>query len=240
MARSTSNRPESKRNPEPTPAQVAAYLRRHPDFLIRHPEVLDGMKPPMRSRGAGVVDLQHFMVERLRGEIQRLRSEQDDLVAVSRDNISTQSRVHKAVLALLSAPSFEHLIEVVTTDLALLLDVDVVSLCIEGADEPLPRIGMGGVHLLEPGTVDRLLGAKRAVLLRADADPEEAVFGGAASLVRSDALVRLAVGSTTPAGLIAFGTRHPGFFNGNQGTELLTFLARVLEHCIRGWLDLPE
>ena len=41
-------------------------------------------------------------------------------------------------------------------------------------------------------------------------------------------------------GLIAFGTRHPGFFNGNQGPELLTFLARVLEHCIRGWLDLPE
>jgi uncharacterized protein YigA (DUF484 family) len=53
-------------------------------------------------------------------------------------------------------------------------------------------------------------------------------------------MVRLSIGSTAPAGLLAFGTRHPGFFNGNQGTELLTFLARVLEHCIRGWLDLPE
>jgi uncharacterized protein len=240
MARSPSNKPESKRSAEPTAAQVAAYLRRHPDFLVRHPDVLDGLKPPIKRRGDGVVDLQHFMVERLRGEIQRLRSEQDDLVAVSRDNLSTQGRVHKAVIALLGAPSFEHLIEVVTTDFAVLLDVDVVSLCIEGADGPLPRVGMGGVHLLEPGTVDRLLGPKRKVMLRADADPEESVFGGASTLVRSDALVRLAVGSTTPAGLIAFGTRHPGFFNGNQGTELLTFLARVLEHCIRGWLDLPE
>jgi uncharacterized protein YigA (DUF484 family) len=240
MARSTSNRPESKRASEPTPAQVSAYLRRHPDFLIRYPDVLDGLKPPMKSRGDGVVDLQHFMVERLRSEIQRLRSDQDDLVAVSRDNISTQGRVHKAVLALLAAPSFEHLIEVVTTDFAVLLDVDVVSLCIEGSDDPLPRIGMGGVHLLEPGSVNRLLGSKRAVMLRADAAPEESVFGGAASLVRSDAMVRLSIGSAAPAGLIAFGTRHPGFFNGNQGTELLTFLARVLEHCIRGWLDLPE
>jgi uncharacterized protein YigA (DUF484 family) len=240
MARSPSNKPDSKRSAEPTAAQVAAYLRRHPDYLVRHPDVLDGLKPPVKQRGDGVVDLQHFMVERLRTEIQRLRSEQDDLVAVSRDNLSTQGRVHKAVLALLGAPSFEHLIEVVTTDFAVLLDVDVVSLCIEGSDGPLPRVGMGGVHLLEPGTVDRLLGPKRAVMLRADADPEESVFGGAATLVRSDALVRLAVGSTTPAGLLAFGTRHPGFFNGNQGTELLTFLARVLEHCIRGWLDLPE
>jgi len=240
MARSTSNRPESKRASEPTPAQVAAYLRRHPDILLRYPDVLDGLKPPMKRRGDGVVDLQHFMVERLRTEIQRLRSDQDDLVAVSRDNISTQGRVHKAVLALLAAPSFEHLIEVVTTDFAVLLDVDVVSLCIEGSDEPLPRIGMGGVHLLEPGSINRLLGHKRAVMLRADAAPEESVFGGAASLVRSDAMVRLSIGSTAPAGLLAFGTRHPGFFNGNQGTELLTFLARVLEHCIRGWLDLPE
>ncbi len=240
MARSPSNKPVSKRPAEPSAAQVASYLRRHPDFLIRHSEVLDGLKPPVRSRGEGVVDLQHFMVEKLRTEIQRLRSDQDDLVAVSRDNISTQGRVHKAVLALLAAPSFEHLIEVVTTDFAVLLDVDVVSLCIEGCDEPLPRVGMGGVHLLEPGTVDMLLGSKRNVILRADADPEEAVFAEAAALVRSDALVRLSVGSTTPAGLLAFGTRHPGFFNGSQGTELLTFLARVLEHCIRGWLDLPE
>jgi uncharacterized protein YigA (DUF484 family) len=110
MARSPSNKPDSKRSAEPTAAQVAAYLRRHPDFLVRHPQVLDGLKPPIKQRGDRVVDLQHFMVERLRGEIQRLRSEQDDLLAVSRDNLSTQGRVHKAVLALLGAPSFEHLI----------------------------------------------------------------------------------------------------------------------------------
>lgn len=240
MARTTSNRPVSKRASEPTTAQVAAYLRRHPDFLIRYPDVLDGLKPPVKSRGDAVLDLQHFMVERLRSDIQRLRSDQDDLVAVSRDNLATQGRVHQAVLALLGTTSFEHLIEVVTTDFAVLLDVDVVSLCIEGCEEPLPRAGMGGVHLLESGTVDRLLGPKRAVMLRSDAEPEESIFGGAFSLVRSDALVRVAVGSTSPAGLLAFGTRHPGFFNGGQGTELLTFLARVLEHCIRGWLDLPE
>ena len=35
---------------------------------------------------------------------------------------------------------------------------------------------------------------------------------------------------------IAFGTRHPGYFNPGQGTELLSFLARILEHCVRTWL----
>ena len=36
------------------------------------------------------------------------------------------------------------------------------------------------------------------------------------------------------------GTRHPGYFNAGQGTELLTFLARVLEHCLRQWLGLKS
>ena len=240
MTRGTSDRTEAKRSSEPTAQQVASYLRRHPDFLFRHPEVLEGLKPPIRANGDGVVDLQQFMVERLRGEIQRLRSDQDDLVTTSRDNLSTQARVHAAVLALLAAPSFEHLIEVVTTDFAVLLDVDVATLCIEGDDGPLLRLGMGGVHLLEPGTVDRVLGTGREVLLRADCEPEAEIFGGASTLVRSDALVRFKVASAAPAGLIAFGTRHPGYFHGGQGTELLTFLARVLEHCICGWLDLTE
>jgi len=64
------------------------------------------------------------------------------------------------------------------------------------------------------------------------------VFGPAAGLVRSDALIRLSVGQNVPLGLLVFGTRHPGYFNAGQGTELLVFLARVLEHCLRQWLGL--
>ena len=39
---------------------------------------------------------------------------------------------------------------------------------------------------------------------------------------------------------IAFGTRHPGYFDPGQGTDLLHFLARIVEHCIRAWLELPR
>ena len=84
----------------PTAAQVIAYLRRHPDFLYRHPELLDLQAPPARHSDGTVVDLQHFMVERLRNDISRLRANQDEIIANSRDNLGTQERIHKAVLAL--------------------------------------------------------------------------------------------------------------------------------------------
>jgi uncharacterized protein YigA (DUF484 family) len=222
-----------------TAAQVADYLRRHPDFLARHPDVLDVQVAPARRKGAGVIDLQQFMVERLRRDIARLRADQDDILANTRDNLSTQDRIHKAVLALLAAESFEHFIEIVSTDLAVLLDVDTVALCIEAIDERAPQTRIEGVQVLPPGVIGRLIGGGKSSLLRDDAIGDPVVFGAGAGLVRSDALIRLDISPRTPPGLIAFGTRHPGYFNPGQGTELLHFLARILEHSIRVWLNLP-
>ncbi len=221
-------------------AQVADYLRQHPEFLLRHPDLLDTQVAPGRRKGEGVADLQQFMVERLRRDIARLKADQDDLLANSRDNLSTQDRIHKAVLALLGAETLEHFVEIVATDLAVLLDVDTVALCVEAADGKAKKLRLDGVQVLAPGTVDRVLGADRGTLLRDDTTGDAEIFDAGAGLVRSDALIRLRFGEKVPPGMIAFGTRHPGYFDPGQGTELLHFLARIIEHCLRAWLDLPR
>jgi uncharacterized protein YigA (DUF484 family) len=224
----------------PTAAQVIAYLRRHPDFLYRHPELLDLQAPPARHSDRTVVDLQHFMVERLRNDIARLRANQDEIIANSRDNLGTQERIHKAVLALLEAETFEEFIEIITGDLVLLLEVDVVCLCIERTEGYNRRPKLDGLELLEQGAVDRIMGKGRQVLLRDDTIGDPEVFGGASELVRSDALLRLKPSKAAPNAVLAFGTRHPGYFHPGQGTELLSFLGRIIEFGIRSWLDLPR
>jgi uncharacterized protein YigA (DUF484 family) len=66
------------------------------------------------------------------------------------------------------------------------------------------------------------------------------IYGPAASLVRSDALARLDFGPTSPAAMLALGSREPDKFQPSQGTELLQFLAGVLGRSVRSWLDLPQ
>ena len=221
-------------------AQVAEYLRQHPEFLVRHPDLLDIQIVPGRRKAEGVVDLQQFMVERLRRDVQRLKADQDDLLTNSRDNLSTQDRIHKAALELLGAKSIAHFIEIIATDLAMLLDVDAVALCLETVDGKTAKLHVDGLQLLPAGTVDRVLGLERAALLRDDTVGDPEIFAAGAGLVRSDALIRLKIGDGMPPGLIAFGTRHPGYFDPGQGTDLLHFLARIIEHCIRAWLELPR
>jgi uncharacterized protein len=219
------------------PGDVIAYLRRNPDFLETHPEALPLLHPPPRDSGGGVADFQHFLLDRLRRDSARLAAGHRTLLATSRGNLASQNRVHKAVLAILAAASFEQLLLIATTDLAVLLDVDVVTIAVESAAAPSARLRTQGIHLLKAGEVELRLGGERGVALATDIRGDPVLFGGAAGLVRSQALLRLSFGSSAPPGLLCVGTRKPGNFHAGLGTELLSFLAQVLGLTIRQWLD---
>ncbi|HEY3909799.1 MAG TPA: DUF484 family protein [Stellaceae bacterium] len=216
---------------------VMAYLREHPDFLEHHPDALHLLRAPSRSNGDGVVDFQQFMLERLRHDLGRLRDEQTSLIALSRGNLASQCRVHKAILTMLKALSFEHLLQIVTTDLAVLIDVDIVTLGVESTAARTTRLPVHGIHLLRAGMVDQLLGPDRDALLSTDIKGDPALFGGAAGLVRSQALLRLSFGRSGPGGLMCIGTRKADTFCPGLGTELLSFLARTVEITIAQWLE---
>lgn len=220
--------------------QVKSYLEAHPEFLVEHPDLVEVLAPPGREAGDNVHDMQQFMLRRLRDEVRRLKSQQRVLVETSRTNMSIQSQVHQAALALLEARSFEHLIHIVTTDLSQILDVDAVTICVEAIpDGPTGRVKTAGVFLLEAHGVDSRIGQGREVLLANDIPADPQVFGPAAGLVKSQALARMRASRRAPEGLLALGARDIDKFHPDQGAELLVFLAGLLGRAIRGWLGLP-
>ncbi|MBI08330.1 MAG: hypothetical protein CMM55_02305 [Rhodospirillaceae bacterium] len=228
-----------RKNDELTDERVAAYLRDNLDFLSRNPDVFRMMAPPDREFGDGVSDIQTAMIGQLRTEISRLNARQDEIILTSRANLNTQSRVHECVVVMLAAKSFEQALQIVTTDFAVILDLDVVALCIEVEEGSPAPLRMSGLRMLASGGVDATMGENKRVRLHSDAPADPEIFGGAATLVRSTAFIRLDISDYTPPALIAFGARRPGKFHSGQGTELLNFLGRVVEHNIRLWLSLP-
>jgi uncharacterized protein YigA (DUF484 family) len=221
--------------PRLTDAAVAAYLAANPQFLTNHPDLVPLLVPDGYPGDGNVVDLQSVMLRRMRDEIARLKSQHRALISTTRSNMLSVQRIHSAVLALLGAGSFELLIQSVTTDLAVLLDVDVVTLCVES--DPGARPPIVGVQLLARGSVDSLLGVGRDALLEDHVRGDPALFGAGAGLVQSEALLRLPI-AKAPAGLLAIGSRRPTKFRPGHGTELLCFLARTLGITIGQWLEL--
>lgn len=226
-------------NDDLTDKRVAAYLRDNIDFLSRNPDVLRMMTPPGRDFGDGVSDIQAAIIRQLRTDIDRLNARQDEIILTSRANLNTQGRVHECVLALLAAKSFEQAMQIITTDFAVMLDLDVVTLCVEAEKELPAPWRMSGLRMLASGGVDATMGKNKLVRFQRDAPADPEIFGGGATLVRSAAFIRLDISEYTPPALIAFGARRPGKFHSGQGTELLNFLGRVVEHDVRLWLSLP-
>ncbi|MHA1566660.1 MAG: DUF484 family protein [Alphaproteobacteria bacterium] len=223
-----------------TNSEVAAYLRANPDFLCAHPDLIAGLQIPARDLGGGdprIVDLQHYMLDRLRTQAHDLKHRHDELLDNSRCRLQTQSRIHFAALALLGARDLPHLIDIATTDLAVLMDMDVVALCVESAD--VPRVTADGVRLLPNGCIDELLG-QRDILIHEKTTGDSQIYGAAAGLVEAQILLRLHVRDEPPDALLALGASRPNHIHQGQTTEALGFLARILEHSVRSWLEFPQ
>ena len=234
--------PASRRASAITADQVAEFLIEHPDFLVQHPEILDRLRAPARSLGDPVVDFQVQLVERQRSRMDALKGELGQLVETSRANLDQQHRLFDAVLRLLESPNFEALIETVTGELAPLLGVDAIGLAVEsipGREVSLAVALRTGVRVVPEGTVFDRLGSGDAVL-RADITGDVLLFGDLASIIHSEAVLRLNWSPSAPPGLLAFGSADPEGFHPGQGTEQITFLARVIERVLSVWLDVAD
>ncbi|MDE3037945.1 MAG: DUF484 family protein, partial [Pseudomonadota bacterium] len=187
-----------------TAEQVREFLRGHPDFIKKNPDIVADLAPPEQDLGNGIIDFQHYLVKNLQKDSKALKSRYDVLVDFCRDNMSVQAQVHQAALRLIRTLSLEQLLEALTQDLAGLFDVDVVRLGVESdtqIDTSYGEQNYSGIVFVVPGLIDAALGGKKKnVLLVEDAHaapPEgfEDIFGqlfvDCEGLVASCALLRL-------------------------------------------------
>ena len=217
---------------------VIAFLRKNPKFLIEYPEACDVLMPPHSVDGRKVADFQSFMIQRLKDDKADVMNMTAELVENARNNMNNQQRIHKAVLRLLEARNFEEFIQFITMDLSALLDTDISVLVVESNGHDIPHIHTSGIRVLPQGTIDQWMG-EQPVLLQSEISGIEAIYGGGANLVQSQALLRVDISMDTPPAILAFGSRDPLMFQDGQGTEQVDFLARVVERAFRQWLNLP-
>jgi len=221
-----------------TQEQVIAFLRDNPGFLQENPHACELLLPPSTVQGKGLADFQTYMIERLKADKEEVIESTKELVENARSNMNNQYRIHKAVLRLLEAPSFDEFIHCITMDLTSILGIDISILIVESNNTAIPHIQENGIKILPEGTVDTWMDGKN-ILLQDNISGIEAIYGGGAALVCSQILLRVDVSMQTPPAIIAFGSRDPNMFNDTQATDQILFLARVIERCFRSWLNIP-
>lgn len=218
-----------------TKNDVLEFLKNNRD----DPDLFEALIPPKKRGVRGQpADFQAYMIERLKSDKNEALQTTREIVENSRANMNNQQRIHEAVLRMLEATNFADFIHAITMDLATLLNVDIAVLVVEADGESIPQIQTTGIRAVPEGTVSNWM-KEKTVLLESNISGIEAIYGGGATLVKSQILLRVDISMDTPPAILAFGSREADMFAEGQATDQILFLARVIERCFRSWLNLP-
>ncbi|MFA5591731.1 MAG: DUF484 family protein [Micavibrio sp.] len=221
---------------QPSAEAVIAFLKGNPKFLQQHPQAMDYLIPPKNAGDRKVKDFQSFMIERLKQDKEKVLDTTRTIIDNARSNMNNQLRIQNVILRLLEAASFDEFIQIITMDMSAMLDTDISVLVVESTGDDIPHVHASGIRLVPPGTVDKWMAGKSA-LLQSNISGIEAIYGGAFTLVQSQALLRVDISMNTPPAILAFGSREPDMFGEGQATDQIGFLARIVERAFRLWLN---
>src|SRR5258706_7644320 len=126
-------------------AQVAAFLKANPDFLARHPELLDQLE--LRHASGAAVSLIERQVEILRGKSTRLEDRLKALLDAARDNESRAANVHRLARSLIRAPTLAA--TVIALRRCLREDFNVDEAWVGVSEGALKRHDIEGLHVID-------------------------------------------------------------------------------------------
>ena len=194
-----------------------------------------------------VIDLRDRLVERLEQRLDKLATQQRSIIAAAYENVAGTNQVHRAVLALLEPSELPAFLKRLTFDVPAMLGLEEARLCLEtDVTETGPADGFGldlhgRVMAMPEGMVDGYFSLDGAsadgVVLREAGEEAELIFGEA-NPVQSEALLKLDIAGAP--GMLAFGSSDPKKFDPSHGTDLLTFVAGVVERLLTQRLADPE
>ena len=126
--------------------EIAAYLENHPDFLQRHPKVLDALQ--IGHDAGNAVSLIERQVQGLRRQNQQLHTHLGELVSTARENELRVQHLNSLASVLIAADTPKALVDGLRRCVHQELSVDAIFIGILGGEE----VSVGGIHALKRDT----------------------------------------------------------------------------------------
>lgn len=211
-----------------SPDEVRRFLSDNPEFLREDDGLLAELG--LKVAAGNVVDFGPAALARVHAAHQREAEMRQLLEETARANFSAQAQTHGAVVDLLDSRNHSDLArrvdELARTRFG--LAAGVIALEAEGAPPA------GWRHLVD-GQVDMILGGPQRLARMGFAPTALGLFGDVGPEIGSMAMVRMAIWEPSRTGLLAFGSADPEGFTPDMGSELVAFLARVVERTAERW-----
>lgn len=221
-----------------------------PQSFLADPEIMRALIAANDDNlDENIIDLRSLAVERLSQRLGELENAHRNVIIAAHDNLAGTNRLHRAILQMLDAGSFEDLLTALEQEVGPTLRLDCLRLVLETdpndafKDEDLAALAKHDKVLIlaEPGFIDKYIAAGRKtslrkVTLRSAIAASSQLYQGQEISIGSEALLALNFGTGHPPGLLVMGATENSHFKPSQGTDLLEFFAQTFERVMLRWL----
>ncbi len=205
--------------------QIRNYLQEHPDYFVRHTEIVEEMYIPHPS-GAAVSLLEH-KIERLENRNRAISEQLQKLLSIARSNEKLHQRLHQLTLKLIDTRTREEVLQTLDDELRQRFNADAVSLKLFTAEQleeaHVSQTGMAAFH--------SFMDSDQPTCGPLKADKLQVLFGDQASEQGSAALIPI----RTPevSGILAIGSKDEERFHPGKGIDFLTRLGELVSLSIQ-------
>lgn len=214
----------------------------NPDVLLEDVDVMRALVGANEApAGGNIVDLRSVAMDRLEARLDRLEDTHRTVIAAAYDNLAGTNQVHRAILRMMDAQTFEQFLADLCGEVADILRVDAIRLVLETTD-PDALSNEDAVFAVMPEnyvdgyiTLGRNMPA-RQVTLRPFQKVGGSLYGPRAPYIQSEACLKVDLGPDRMPAMLVMGSEDPHQFTSQQATDLLTFFAGVFERVARRWL----
>jgi len=203
-------------------ADVLAWIKAHPDLLVKHPELLDDLVIP---HDCGATSLIEHQLARLRRKNRQLDEQLAQLAGIAGENERLMQRLHQLTLEVLTTTTVSGFVAQLRERLIEDFQADQVRLLLDRAIPSLREIE--GVEIIKdcPDWLGELIDNQLIVCGRLTRAKLGFLFAGESERIASAAVVPIG-----DFGVLAIGATAPDRFHPHTGTLFLELLGITIRH----------
>jgi uncharacterized protein YigA (DUF484 family) len=231
----TGNTSMSKESLNLSAEDIAAYLKRNPEFFNDHPELLEDISVPHSIGGA--VSLVEKQVAVLREQNEQTRQRMHELIEIARDNEELAKRMHNLALGLMDAIDPKEIFTLLYKDLAKNFRADGVTVKLFAGPAFIDTYA--GPEFVsreskEQKAFNKIIEKRKPISGQLKSKQRKFLFGDEGDKISSAVIVPLH--GADWGGVLVIGANDPDRFHKSIGVELLANLGEILSFIIKPWV----
>ena len=205
---------------------VIKYLKKNKNFFIKYPEIIRGLKIPLKDKGSEkVIDLQVYRYKKINQENIDLQNQMTQILLAGKSHMQSQKRILKSSLKILNSKSLAKVFGVILSDFKLLLGCEYIN-CFSTNN----NIGINEVQKIDTRVAKSYFRDKAMTNLNQNPKGVLLFFPNKSAQIKSYILLK--INYQEDMFVVAMGSKDINKFNPDQQVDLIEYLIKIIENKI--------